>query len=219
MSAGVALQIFEIYASLQGESAWAGRPTVFIRTAGCPVRCTYCDTAYAFTGGRRMSIDEIAQAVAAHGISRVCLTGGEPLAQPGSRALVAHLVESGYHVSIETSGVRSITGLARPCKVVLDLKTPGSGVMDAWLPETITDLQAGDELKVVLTSAADWSWLLDWLDGPGRQLPAGVDVSVSPMQGVVEAADVAAWILASGRDLRLNLQLHKIIWPQAQQGV
>jgi 7-carboxy-7-deazaguanine synthase len=219
MSAGGALQIYEIYASLQGESTWAGRPTVFVRTAGCPVRCTYCDTAYAFTGGHRMAVDEIVAAVAGHGIPRVCLTGGEPLAQPGARALVASLVESGYHVSVETSGVRPIAGLARPCKVVLDLKTPGSGVLDAWLPETIGDLQAGDELKVVVTSAEDWAWLLGWLDGPGQQLPAGVEVSVSPMQGVIEAADLAAWILAAGRDLRLNLQLHKIIWPQALQGV
>ena len=219
MSSVGALQIYEIYASLQGESAWAGRPTVFVRTVGCPVRCTYCDTAYAFTGGRRMAVDEIVAAVVAHGIPRVCLTGGEPLAQPGARALVASLVESGYHVSVETSGVRPIAGLARPCKVVLDLKTPGSGVLDAWLPEAIGDLQAGDELKVVVTSAEDWAWLLGWLDGPGQRLPAGVEVSVSPMQGVIEAADLAAWILAAGRDLRLNLQLHKIIWPQALQGV
>lgn len=219
MSGPTALQIHEIYASLQGESEWAGLPTVFVRTTGCPVRCVYCDTAHAFTGGRRMTVAEVLEQVDSFGIPRVCLTGGEPLAQPAARALLAALIDSRYHVSLETSGVRPIVDLPRPCKVVLDLKTPGSGVHEAWLPETITGLRGGDELKVVVTSPADWDWLLAWLDGPGRALPEGVRVSVSPMQGAVDSADLAARILASGRDLRLNLQLHKIIWPHAAQGV
>lgn len=214
-----ALQIHEIYASMQGESLWAGKPTVFVRTTGCPVRCVYCDTAYAFHGGRRVTIEEILAEVDALGPRRVCVTGGEPLAQAGTRALLGRLIETGREVSLETSGVRSIADLPRPCKVVLDLKTPGSGVHDVWLPETIADLRSGDELKVVLTSADDFQWLLGWLDGPGRALPPGVEIGVSPTHGVVDPAELARWILASGRDLRLNLQLHKMIWPTATQGV
>lgn len=215
----IAVQIHEIYRSIQGESTWQGLPTIFVRTTGCPVRCVYCDTPHAFHGGRRMRIGEILAAIDALGLRRICVTGGEPLAQANTRVLLAVLVERGYQVSLETSGVRPIADLPRPLKVVLDLKTPGSGVLVDWLPETPGFLRRGDELKVVVTDRSDWEWFTDWWHAHGAALAEGVVVGVSPVQGAVSAADLADWLQASGLDLRLNLQLHRWIWPERTAGV
>jgi len=214
----VSVQITEIFRSIQGESTWAGWPTAFVRLTGCPVRCVYCDTAYAFQGGRRMTVAQVLDAVDAHGCRYVCVTGGEPMAQPGVRALLAALVERGDYVSLETAGVRALTNLPRPLKLVLDVKTPGSGVYAHWLPETLDALVAGDELKVVVTDAADWRWLVAFYRTHAPRLPKGVAVNVSPVWGGPSAAWLAERILASGLPFRLNMQLHKLVWPDAGPG-
>lgn len=212
------IQISEVYRSLQGESLASGWPTTFVRTTGCPVRCTYCDTPYAFAGGTRRTVADVVAEVAALGTKRVCVTGGEPLAQAATFDLIRVLVEQGYRVSVETSGVRPIAGLARPCTVVLDVKTPGSGVAEAWLPSTLQDLIPGDEIKAVITGRSDFDWMLAWLDTHAAVLPAGVVVSLSPVWESLAPGLLADWIVASGRDLRLNLQLHKVLWPGETSG-
>lgn len=164
-----------------------------------------------------MSLAEILAQVSRYPTRYVCVTGGEPLAQKNTRRLLAALVEKGYRVSLETSGVVPISGLPRPLKVVLDLKTPGSGVWESWLPENLKELIAGDELKVVVTGGDDLIWFKKWwaLYGP---LPEGVTLNLSPAWGLVSPRDLAQWILDEGIPARLNLQLHKILWPEVERG-
>jgi 7-carboxy-7-deazaguanine synthase len=211
------LTITEIFYSLQGESLYAGIPTVFVRTTGCPVRCTYCDTEYAFYGGKRMTLYEILEEVSRYPTPFVCVTGGEPLAQRNTFSLLSLLIARGYTVSLETSGVRPIRGLPRPLKVVLDLKTPGSGVSSAWLEENLNELLFGDELKVVVTGEEDLLWFEAWWKEHGP-LPPGVILNLSPAWGLMSPRDLADWILCRGIPARLNLQLHKILWHEFTRG-
>jgi 7-carboxy-7-deazaguanine synthase len=204
------LRITEIFHSLQGEAATSGWRTVFVRLTGCPLRCGYCDTAYAFKGGEWMEIPAILDQVASHGARYVTVTGGEPLAQADCPALLTALCDAGYAVSLETSGALDITGLDPRVSRVVDLKTPGSGECERNLYANLDDLREHDQLKFVITDAADYAWSRAQVTT--RQLARRCPVLFSPAEGMVEPGELADWILRDRLDVRFQLQLHKILW-------
>ena len=207
------LRITEIFHSLQGEARTAGRPTVFVRLTGCPLRCGYCDTAYAFSGGESRTFDAILEEVAQYAPRFITVTGGEPLAQPGCAALLTALCDlpSAPEVSLETSGALPIAGLDARVGVVLDLKTPGSGEVSRNLWENIPELKAADQVKFVLCDRADYEWARLKLES--FALPERVgEVLFSPSTGVLAPDTLAGWILEDRLPVRMQLQLHKIIW-------
>lgn len=207
------LRITEIFFSLQGETRTVGLPTVFVRLTGCPLRCGYCDTAYAFSGGTLRSLDSIVEEVASYRPRFVCVTGGEPLAQPECLPLLTALCDRGWEVSLETSGAMDLAGVDPRVVKVMDLKTPGSGEMHRNRYENIPLLTSGDQVKFVITGRADYDWArfkLDELALAGR-----VDeVLFSPSFGEVAPADLARWILDDRLPVRMQLQLHKLIWGE-----
>ncbi|MFZ5756584.1 MAG: 7-carboxy-7-deazaguanine synthase QueE [Pseudomonadota bacterium] len=207
------LRITEIFFSLQGETRTVGLPTVFVRLTGCPLRCGYCDTAYAFSGGTLRSLDSIVEEVASYRPRFVCVTGGEPLAQPECLPLLTALCDRGWEVSLETSGAMDLAGVDPRVVKVMDLKTPGSGEMHRNRYENIPLLTSGDQVKFVITGRADYDWArfkLDELALAGR-----VDeVLFSPGFGEVAPADLARWILDDRLPVRMQLQLHKLIWGE-----
>jgi 7-carboxy-7-deazaguanine synthase len=210
------MRVTEIFFSIQGEGTRAGRPCVFVRFTGCDLRCNYCDTAYAFTGGREASRAEILAEVARHPCRFVLLTGGEPMLQPELPALSQDLLDRGYEVAVETHGQLPLDGLPGGVVRIADVKTPESGeaAMDlSWLAR----LRPGDEVKFVVSSEADFRWALEVIRGHG--LEDRVTVLVGPVLGRVAPADLAGWILESGLLGRLNLQLHKVIWGVEARGV
>lgn len=204
------LRITEIFLSLQGEAATAGLPTVFVRLTGCPLRCQYCDTAYAFTGGDWMPIDGILDRVGSFGARRVCVTGGEPLAQPNCRALLTELCERGYEVSLETSGAMDIRGIDERVSRVLDIKTPGSGEVERNRWENLEDLRSHDQVKFVVCDRRDFDWMCDVVRREG--LEGRCEIWASPSYGQLEARTLADWVVASGAPVRFQVQLHKILW-------
>ncbi len=204
------LRITEIFHSLQGEGASVGWRTVFVRLTGCPLRCGYCDTAYAFKGGEWREIDEILEQVAGFGARYVTVTGGEPLAQPECLALLTGLCDAGYRVSLETSGALDIAPVDLRVVKVMDLKTPASGECDKNLYANIEYLGARDQVKFVIADAADYRWSCDQLRR--WDLPARCEVLFSPVAGVLEPARLAEWILRDRLDVRFQLQLHKVLW-------
>ncbi len=209
------LRITEIFHSLQGESRTVGLPTVFVRLTGCPLRCEYCDTAYAFSGGERWTLDDILDEVASYGARYVCVTGGEPLAQPNCWPLLARLCDAGYEVSLETSGAMDTTGVDPRVVVVLDLKSPSSGEVQRNRYDNLARLNPHDQVKFVLANRADYEWMRFKLDE--YQLCERVsDVLVSPSFGEINPAELAQWVLDDRLNVRLQLQLHKILWDDAQ---
>ena len=204
------LRITEIFLSLQGEARDAGWPTVFVRLTGCPLRCTYCDTAYAFHGGEWRSFDEILAVVARHGVRLVCVTGGEPLAQKRCVELLQRLCDAGYDVSLETSGALDIGGVDPRVSRVLDIKTPGSGesARNRW--DNLPLLTARDQVKFVICSRADFEWARGVL--VEHRLHERCDVLFSPSFGQVEGRDLADWIVAERLPVRFQMQLHKLLW-------
>ena len=204
------LRITEIFLSLQGEARDAGWPTVFVRLTGCPLRCTYCDTAYAFHGGEWRSFDEILAEVARHGVRHVCVTGGEPLAQKRCVELLQRLCDAGYDVSLETSGALDIGGVDPRVSRVLDIKTPGSGesARNRW--DNLPLLTARDQVKFVICSRADFEWARGVLSE--HRLHARCDVLFSPSFGQVDGRELADWIVAERLPVRFQLQLHKLLW-------
>jgi len=209
MSTANPLTVTEIFPSIQGESDLVGWPTVFVRLTGCPLRCRWCDTAYAFSGGRKMTIDEILVAVAGHGLRHVCVTGGEPLAQPRCLALLSRLCQVGYCVSLETSGARSVRGVDPRVVKVLDIKAPGSGEEPANLWANLELLGPADQIKVVIADRTDFDWAIRQLRD--RSLDRW-QVLVAPVWGELEAATLADWVVQSRAPLRLQVQLHKLLW-------
>lgn len=204
------LRISEIFFSLQGESSRIGLPTVFVRLTGCPLRCDYCDSAHAFTGGKSMSIQAILDAVAEFGAHYVCVTGGEPLAQKHSLTLLQALCDAGYAVSLETSGAVDVGGVDARVMKVLDIKTPGSGEESRNLWENLQYLTSNDEIKFVLCSEADYRWAKQVLSE--RDLVRHCEVLFSPVHGGLAARDLAEWILRDHLPVRMQVQLHKILW-------
>jgi 7-carboxy-7-deazaguanine synthase len=204
------LKITEIFRSLQGESASVGWPTVFVRLTGCPLRCQYCDTAYAFHGGEWQSLDAILDTVAALGARHVCITGGEPLAQKAVLPLMARLCDAGHAVSIETSGALDIAAIDPRVRRVMDLKTPDSGECERNRWANIEHLRPEDEVKFVLCSRADYDWACAQVDH--HRLTARTQVLFSPSQTQLAATTLADWIVADRRDVRFQVQLHKALW-------
>jgi 7-carboxy-7-deazaguanine synthase len=203
------LKVTEIFHSLQGEASFSGWPTVFIRLTGCPLRCQYCDTAYAFSGGEWRTIPEIVEQTRAFGARHVCVTGGEPLAQARCIDLLESLCDEGLDVSLETSGAADISMVdPRVCRVV-DIKTPGSRESERNLEANIARLTGRDVLKFVICSRADYEWSKAWLEAhPG--LPC--EVYFSPSFEELAGRELADWILEDRLDVRLQLQLHKLLW-------
>ena len=204
------LKITEIFRSLQGESDTVGFPTVFVRLTGCPLRCQYCDTAYAFGGGEWMSLDAILAKVGGHATRHVCVTGGEPLAQPNCLPLLQRLCDAGHIVSLETSGALPVTEVDPRVIRVVDVKTPDSGESHRNLLEQLDQLNARDQIKFVICSRADYEWSRAMVQQ--RQLAQRSMVLFSPSHEQVPARDLADWILADGLGVRLQIQLHKILW-------
>lgn len=205
------LRITEIFYSLQGEARSVGVPTVFVRLTGCPLRCRYCDTTYSFTGGEKYSLDDILHQVARYGARYVCVTGGEPLAQPNCLLLLQSLCDAGYQVSLETSGALDVSQVDGRVSKVLDLKTPDSGEAHRNLYDNMAYLTAHDQVKFVICSKRDYDWARFKLDE--YQLAAKVsDVLFSPSYGQQNPTQLAEWILQDKLPVRLQLQLHKFLW-------
>ncbi len=206
------LRVTEIFLSLQGEASRVGLPTVFIRLTGCPLRCGYCDTEYAFQGGEWMEVPAILGRVRAHGARHVTVTGGEPLAQKACCDLLRVLCDAGLEVSLETSGALDISGVDARVARIVDVKTPGSGEMARNLRSNIERLTPRDEVKFVLTDEADYVWARERLSEYG--LMARCPVLFSPAWGRLDAARLAEWVLRDGLDVRVQVQLHKLLWGQ-----
>lgn len=206
----ISLRISEIFYSLQGETSRAGLPTVFIRLTGCPLRCTWCDTAYAFTGGQNMGLNQILEQTAQHGAKHVCVTGGEPLAQKSCLNLLTALCDTGYDVSIETSGALDISKVDGRVSRIMDLKAPGSGEAERNLLENLNYLGPQDELKIIIASREDYDWAKAQIQQ--HRLALRCPLLLSPAQGQLEPKNLAEWILEDKLPVRLQLQLHKLLW-------
>ena len=210
------MRITEIFHSIQGESSHAGRPCVFVRLAGCNLRCRWCDSAYTFTGGEKISIDDVMARVKAYECNLVEVTGGEPLAQAESLALVKRLCDEGYEVLIETSGSIDVTPVDRRAKLILDVKCPGSGEVSKNRWENLDDLRPHDEIKFVIADRADYDWARQVIRERGLEQRT---VLFSPVWGEMEPRSLAEWMLADRVPARFQTQLHKHIWGAEARGV
>jgi 7-carboxy-7-deazaguanine synthase len=204
------LRITEIFHSLQGESATIGWPTVFVRLTGCPLRCGYCDTAYAFQGGSWLGLDEILARVGRYRTRYVTVTGGEPLAQKNCLALLTRLCDAGYHVSLETSGALDVAGVDPRVVKVVDLKTPGSGEAGRNRYDNLARLLPHDQVKFVICDRADYDWSVTMLHE--YAIDRRCEVVFSPSHGQQDATELAEWILADELPVRMQVQLHKYLW-------
>jgi 7-carboxy-7-deazaguanine synthase len=208
------LKITEIFYSLQGESNTVGLPTVFVRLTGCPLRCGYCDSEYAFYGGERLLLDDILAKVASYKPRYVCVTGGEPLAQRECLTLLTKLCDAGYKVSLETSGALPVDGVDSRVVKVMDLKTPGSGEVGRNRWENISLLSSQDQIKFVICSREDYEWARFKVDEHQLQTKVA-EVLFSPSFGQIEPLTLAEWILADNLPVRFQLQLHKLLWSDS----
>ena len=204
------LKITEIFLSLQGEARDAGWPTVFVRLTGCPLRCQYCDTAYAFFGGEWRGIDQILVEVASHGVRHVCVTGGEPLAQKRCLDLLRRLSDAGYRVSLETSGAIDVADVDPRVSRVVDIKTPGSAEVERNRWENLPLLTAHDQIKFVICSRDDYDWARGIV--AEHRLSERCDVLFSPSKSDVSARDLADWIVQDRLPVKFQMQLHKLLW-------
>jgi 7-carboxy-7-deazaguanine synthase len=204
--------VTEIFYSVQGETSRVGLPTVFVRLTGCPLRCGYCDTAYAFQGGEWMSLPQILAAVAAYAPRQVTVTGGEPLAQRDCPALLAALCDAGYDVSLETSGALDIAPADKRVARIVDIKTPGSNEVERNLWSNIEQLTPHDEVKFVIVDEADYRWAVEVLRE--HRLTERCQVLFSPVFGKLQPRQLAEWILRDHLPVRMQVQLHKILWGE-----
>ncbi len=206
------LKIHEIFHSLQGESSRVGLPTVFVRLTGCPLRCGYCDTAYAFQGGTNMTLDEILERVAAFGTPYVTVTGGEPLAQKECPSLLQKLCDAGFDVSLETSGAMDVSVVDPRVSVIMDIKTPGSGEVEKNLWSNLEHLKRKDEVKFVLCDRTDYEWAKQVLSD--HAVVKKCPVLFSPVYSSLPPAELADWVLQDKLPVRMQVQLHKILWGE-----
>ena len=208
------LRIVEIYRSIQGESTRAGLPCTFVRLAGCPLRCRWCDTVYSFKGGEELSFDSIFQQIDAYGIGLIEVTGGEPLAQPKTPELLLALCDRYDEVLLETSGSFPVEDLDPRVGVIMDLKAPGSGEESRNLWSNLEHLKDGDELKIVIADRTDYQWAKAVIEEHSPQVP----ILFSPVFGELEPAELSDWILSDRLAVRMQLQQHKYIWePEARR--
>ncbi len=210
----VSLRITEIFYSLQGEADTVGLPTVFIRLTGCPLRCVYCDTAYAFQGGEKKTLDEILQQVKQYNTRYITVTGGEPLAQPACHDLLRLLADAGYRVSLETSGALDVSNVDARIIKVMDLKTPSSDEMDRNIYQNLEHLSKQDQIKFVIGSEQDYEWSKQIIKT--YQLSQRCHILFSPVADQISAAWLADNILADQLPVRFQIQLHKYLWDDAQ---
>ncbi len=206
------LRISEIFHSVQGEADAVGWRTVFVRLTGCPLRCTWCDTEYAFHGGQWRAIADVLAEVAAHDVRHVCVTGGEPLAQKRCLSLLTQLCDAGYEVSLETSGALDVSDVDPRVRKVLDLKAPGSGEVARNLWSNLAQLTPRDQVKIVVADRADYEWAVERLRE--HALETRCQVLFSPVHRSIAPRDLAEWILADRLPVRLQLQLHKLLWGE-----
>lgn len=206
------LRIHEIFHSLQGESSRVGLPTVFVRLTGCPMRCMYCDTAYAFTGGENMELDQIMAQVSEYDSRYVTVTGGEPLAQKECLILLKKLCDAGYEVSLETGGAIDTSAVDNRVAVILDVKTPGSGEAEKNLWDNLQHLKPKDEVKFVLCDRSDYDWAKQVLIE--RAINSKCSVLFSPVYSQVSPTELAEWILHDRLPVRMQIQLHKVLWGE-----
>jgi 7-carboxy-7-deazaguanine synthase len=211
------LIVNEVFFSIQGEGTRAGRPCLFVRLTGCPLRCAWCDTAYAFHEGTRREEEDVLAELARHPCRLVLLTGGEPLSQPAAFPFVTRLLDAGYEVVVETSGHVSLAGLDPRVVTVMDVKAPGSGESHRMDWDNLGRLKPGDEVKFVLAHRADYEWSRDLVRERG--LAQRGAVLFSPVHGRLDPAELARWILEDGLPVRLQLQIHKYVWPGVERGV
>ncbi len=206
----VRLRINEIFLSLQGESRTSGIPTIFVRLTGCPLRCHYCDTEYAFHEGEWQTLPAVIASIRQHGAKHVCVTGGEPLAQRGCAELLKQLCDLGYRVSLETSGAIDISPVDIRVSRVMDLKTPGSGEMDRNLLTNLDCLTENDQVKFVITDRTDYEWARSMLSE--HRIPERCEVLFSPSHEQLMPRELAEWVLADQLPVRFQIQLHKYLW-------
>ena len=211
------LQINEIFHSIQGESTHAGTPCVFVRLTGCHLRCVWCDTAYAFHEGRKMSIAEVLSEVERYGCPLVEITGGEPLLQPDAIPLMEQLLEQGHRVLIETSGTVDIRTVPAGVGRIVDVKCPGSGHSERNRWDDLNDLREGDELKFVIADREDYLWAASQIRS--RELAGPCPLLFSPVHGDLDSAELSRWVLEDRLPVRVQLQVHKYIWPGVLRGV
>lgn len=211
------LLVSELFRSIQGESSHAGRPCAFVRLTGCPLRCVWCDSEFAFYGGRRMPIEAVVSEIAAMDVGLVEVTGGEPLAQPGCLPLLTALCDAGFEVLLETSGALDIGSVDPRVTRIVDVKCPGSGEEASNLWENLDHLRPGDELKFVLADRADYEYAREVIRS--RKLERRGGLLLSAVQDRLEPARIAEWMLEDGLQARLQIQLHKYLWPGRERGI
>jgi 7-carboxy-7-deazaguanine synthase len=208
------LRITEVFHSLQGETSRIGLPTVFIRLSGCPLRCRWCDTPYSFKGGQTRTVGSLLDEVARYSAPYVCVTGGEPLAQKNCATLLSRLCDAGYVVSLETGGAHDIAQVDSRVSRILDIKPPGSGESERMRWENLDFLNAGDEVKFVLADRNDYDWALGVMRR--HELAARCSILLSPVHDELSAAELAQWVLEDRAPVRVQVQLHKLLWGEAR---
>jgi len=215
----MSLKINEIFYSIQGESTYAGRPCVFVRLSGCNLRCSYCDTQYAYDAGEEMYIADVLDRMSEYNCRLVEITGGEPLLQEETPELVRHLLNNGYKVLLETNGSRDLSIVDERCIKIMDIKCPSSGEKDSNDLENLKRLGDNDELKFVIADRADYEYAKKILDLSRSLSPGSPAVHFSPCFGKIDLKELAGWILKDALDVRLHIQLHKYIWDPHEKGI
>ena len=216
---GLNLRVNEIFYSIQGESSFAGFPCIFVRLTGCNLRCSYCDTQYAYQEGKEVSSDVIIKHIEKYRCSLVEITGGEPLIQEETPLLISNLLDKGYRVLLETNGSLDVSMIDRRCVRIIDIKLPGSGEVHRNFLENLNELHDKDELKFVIGGQSDYVYAKKILNRIPKDLSEKIVINFSPLWGMMEPALLADWILNDRLTVRLNIQLQKIIWPPGMRGV